>query len=61
MNNLETYRKELLEKGYCIIRNLLDKKNTEQLSRSIEQIYKKGITVHHRKSFQPIKSLIHSK
>ena len=27
----------------------------------IEQIYKKGITIHHRKSFQPIKSLIHSK
>ena len=27
----------------------------------IEQIYKKGITIHHRKSFQPIKTLIHSK
>ena len=27
----------------------------------IEQIYKKGITNQHRKSFQPIKSLIHSK
>jgi len=27
----------------------------------IEQIYKLGITIHHRKSFQPIKSLIHSK
>ena len=27
----------------------------------IEQIYKKGITVHHRKSFEPIKSLIHNK
>ena len=27
----------------------------------IEQIHKKGITIHHRKSFQPIKSLIHSK
>ena len=27
----------------------------------IEQIYKKGITIHHRKSFQPIKSLIHTK
>ena len=27
----------------------------------IEQIYKKGITVHHRKTFEPIKSLIHSK
>ena len=27
----------------------------------IEQIYKKGITNHHRKSFQPIKLLIHSK
>ena len=27
----------------------------------IEEIYKKGITVHHRKSFEPIKSLIHSK
>ena len=27
----------------------------------IKQIYKKGITIHHRKSFQPIKSLIHSK
>jgi len=26
----------------------------------IEQIYKKGITIHHRKSFKPIKSLIHS-
>ena len=26
----------------------------------IEQIYKKGITIHHRKSFQPIKSLIHN-
>ena len=25
----------------------------------IEQIYKKGITDHHRKSFEPIKSLIH--
>jgi len=27
----------------------------------IEQIYNKGITIHHRKSFEPIKSLIHSK
>ena len=27
----------------------------------IEQIYKEGITIHHRKSFQPIKSLIHNK
>jgi ribonuclease HII len=27
----------------------------------IKQIYKKGITIHHRKSFQPIKSLIHNK
>ncbi len=27
----------------------------------IEQISKKGITIHHRKSFEPIKSLIHSK
>ena len=27
----------------------------------IEQIFKKGITFHHRKSFEPIKSLIHSK
>ena len=27
----------------------------------IEQIYKKGITIHHRKSFEPIKSLIHKK
>ena len=27
----------------------------------IEEIYSKGITVHHRKSFEPIKSLIHSK
>jgi len=27
----------------------------------IEAIYKKGITAHHRKSFEPIKSLIHSK
>ena len=27
----------------------------------IEEIYKKGITAHHRKSFEPIKSLIHSK
>jgi len=27
----------------------------------IEQIYKKGITIHHRKSFEPIKSLIHNK
>ena len=27
----------------------------------IEQIHKKGITIHHRKSFEPIKSLIHSK
>ena len=27
----------------------------------IEQIHKNGITVHHRKSFEPIKSLIHSK
>ena len=27
----------------------------------IEQICKKGITIHHRKSFEPIKSLIHSK
>ena len=27
----------------------------------IEQIFKKGITFHHRKSFGPIKSLIHSK
>jgi len=27
----------------------------------IKQIYKKGITIHHRKSFEPIKSLIHSK
>ena len=26
----------------------------------IEQIYKKGITEHHRKSFEPIKSLIHT-
>ena len=26
----------------------------------IEKIHKKGITIHHRKSFQPIKSLIHS-
>ena len=25
----------------------------------IEQIYTKGITLHHRKSFQPIKKLIH--
>ena len=25
----------------------------------IEQIYEKGITIHHRKSFEPIKSLIH--
>ena len=25
----------------------------------IEQIYKHGITDHHRKSFEPIKSLIH--
>ena len=29
--------------------------------RHIEQIYKKGITIHHRKSFEPIKSLIHNK
>jgi ribonuclease HII len=27
----------------------------------IEQIHTKGITIHHRKSFEPIKSLIHSK
>tara|TARA_B110000116_G_C16524208_1_gene441399 strand:- start:22 stop:654 length:633 start_codon:yes stop_codon:yes gene_type:complete len=27
----------------------------------IEEIYKKGITTHHRRSFEPIKSLIHSK
>jgi len=27
----------------------------------IEAIHKKGITIHHRKSFEPIKSLIHSK
>jgi ribonuclease HII len=27
----------------------------------IEEIYRKGITRHHRKSFEPIKSLIHSK
>jgi len=27
----------------------------------IEEIYRKGITIHHRKSFEPIKSLIHSK
>ena len=27
----------------------------------IEKIYSKGITIHHRKSFEPIKSLIHSK
>ena len=27
----------------------------------IEQIYKKGITIHHRKTFEPIKSLIHKK
>jgi|TARA_B110000438_G_scaffold58876_1_gene58954 ribonuclease HII len=27
----------------------------------IEQIKKKGITIHHRKSFEPIKTLIHSK
>ena len=27
----------------------------------IEEIYRKGITTHHRKSFEPIKSLIHSK
>ena len=27
----------------------------------IEEIYKNGITIHHRKSFEPIKSLIHSK
>ena len=27
----------------------------------IEQIHKNGITIHHRKSFEPIKSLIHSK
>ena len=26
----------------------------------IEQIYKNGITEHHRKSFEPIKSLIHT-
>ena len=25
----------------------------------IEQIYKRGVTNHHRKSFEPIKSLIH--
>ena len=27
----------------------------------IEEIHNKGITIHHRKSFEPIKSLIHSK
>jgi len=27
----------------------------------IEEIYKKGFTAHHRKSFEPIKSLIHNK
>ena len=27
----------------------------------IDEIQKKGITIHHRKSFEPIKSLIHSK
>ena len=27
----------------------------------IEEIYRKGFTTHHRKSFEPIKSLIHSK
>ena len=27
----------------------------------IEEIKKKGITIHHRKSFEPIKSLIHNK
>jgi len=27
----------------------------------IEKIHKKGVTTHHRKSFEPIKSLIHSK
>ena len=27
----------------------------------IEKIHSKGITIHHRKSFEPIKSLIHSK
>ena len=26
-----------------------------------EEIHAKGITIHHRKSFEPIKSLIHSK
>ena len=29
--------------------------------RHIEEIYSKGITIHHRKSFEPIKSLIHNK
>tara|TARA_Y100000590_G_scaffold222078_1_gene251383 strand:- start:617 stop:1243 length:627 start_codon:yes stop_codon:yes gene_type:complete len=27
----------------------------------IQQIYKKGFSIHHRKSFEPIKSLIHNK
>ena len=27
----------------------------------IEEIYSKGFTIHHRKSFEPIKSLIHNK
>ena len=27
----------------------------------IDAIHKKGITIHHRKSFEPIKSLIHNK
>ena len=27
----------------------------------LEEIHNKGITIHHRKSFEPIKSLIHSK
>jgi ribonuclease HII len=27
----------------------------------IEEIYRNGVTTHHRKSFEPIKSLIHSK
>ena len=49
-DNLKIYVPKLNEKSQ--IQNLVSKRLG---------IYKKGFSIHHRKSFEPIKSLIHNK
>ena len=40
MNQIDKYRRELYERGYCVFKNILDTENIKNLSETIELIYK---------------------